>query len=70
MYPSTCRNPRKRNNNPTLRATTARSGLDTWDSIIVSKLPFNVVPLEDGAGAGSRLGQSQVEVAGVEEGLG
>ena len=55
---------------PTLRATTARPGLDTWDSIIVSKLPFNVVPLEDGASAGSWLGQSQIKIAGVEEGLG
>lgn len=44
-------------------ATTARLGTGTWDSIIISKLPFNVVPLEDGASAGTWLGQSHVEVA-------
>lgn len=61
-----------RNNgaHPTIRTTATRPGADTWDSIIVSKLPFNIVPLEDGAGAGSWLGQSQIEVTGVKEGLG
>lgn len=50
-------------------ASTARLGTGTWDSIIISKLPFNVVPLEDSASAGTRLGQSHVEVARVKEGL-
>lgn len=48
----------------------SEAGTGTWDSIIVSKPPFNIVPLEYGASAGTWLGQSQIEVAGVKEGLG
>lgn len=54
---------------PLARASRTRLGAGTWDSIIVSKLPLDIVPLQDGAGTDSWLGQSQIEVTGVEEGL-
>lgn len=54
---------------PTRPPSIARPGASTWDSIIVSKLPFNIVPLEDSASTGTRLGQSHIEIAGVKEGF-
>lgn len=54
---------------PPDRSSTGRPQAGTWNSIIVTKLSFHIVPLEDGAGAGTRLGQSQIEVTGVKEGF-
>lgn len=64
IYASTCRYSVKRNNGAQRLSTPlnvghqSQLGVGTWYSIIISKLPFHIVPLEDSASAGTWLGQS------------